>query len=84
MDDIKKVILNKFRNACAHFRFKLVKDKEGNIVEDKIYIYDEDNNGINNFNLIIDLNEFVKIVREVEIELERQKNNEEKFVKKSK
>jgi len=83
MCDIKKVILNKFRNACAHFRFKLVKDKDGNIIEDKIYIYDEDNNGINNFNLIIDLNEFVRIVREVEIELDKQKNKEEQSIQKS-
>jgi len=74
-EEIKQHILIKFRNASQHFRFKPVKDDNGNIVEDKIYIYDENNNGVNNFNLIIDLKEFVNIIREVELNINSQKEN---------
>lgn len=69
-DEIRKTLLTKIRNASAHFRFKPVKDNNGQLLENKIYIYDEDNKGINNFNLIIDLEELVNIIREVEIQME--------------
>lgn len=73
IDETRKSFLIKIRNACAHFRFKPVKDRNGNILEDKIYIYDEDNKGENNFNLIIDLKYLIEIIRKVEIQIELQK-----------
>ena len=38
-------IINKLRNSIAHFRFKVVKDHNNNIIDDKIYLYDEYNDG---------------------------------------
>ena len=72
-DEVKAYILDKLRNSSAHFRFKIVKDKEGNIKEDKIYLYDEDNNGVNNFNIIMDIHELLNIIRKVEEDLNRKK-----------
>ena len=72
-EDIKQHILNKLRNATAHFRFKLVKDNDGNIIEDKIYLYDQDNMGNNNFNIIIDIKELLSIVRDIELEMDKIK-----------
>lgn len=73
-DEVRKTILTKIRNASEHFRFKPVKDNDGNILEDKIYIYDEDNRGVNNFNLIIDLRDLIGIIREVEKQIEITQN----------
>ena len=70
--NLKANILDKLRNASCHFRFKPVKDSEGNIVEDKIYLYDRDDNGIINFNMIIDIKDLVEIAREVELDLIRK------------
>ena len=68
--EMKKYILDKFRNACAHFRFKPVLDKNGNVVDDKIYIYDKyDESNETNFDFIIDIKDFVEITRQVEIGL---------------
>ena len=57
-----------FKKLNSEIWVDLVNNKESNLGEPlpkgNIRFYDEDNNGINNFNLIIDLNEFVKIVRE--------------------
>lgn len=69
INDIKKYIINKLRNSVAHFRFKLIKDQNNNIIENKIYLYDEYNNGVNNFNIVINLNDLVEVVRKVEIGL---------------
>ena len=70
--DLKANILDKLRNSTCHFRFKPVKDSEGNLVEDKIYLYDRDDNGIINFNMIIDIKDLVEIAREVELDLIRK------------
>jgi hypothetical protein len=75
-EDLKKYLLDKLRNSLAHFRFKPVLDKEGNIVNDKIYIYDTyDESSNNNFDLIIDIKDFVELTREIELGL-LKKNNE--------
>lgn len=75
-EDLKKYLLDKLRNSLAHFRFKPVLDKEGNIVNDKIYIYDTyDESSNNNFDLIIDIKDFIEITREIELGL-LKKNNE--------
>ena len=74
-NEIKKYILDKFRNACAHFRFKPVLDKNGNVVEGKIYIYDKyDESNETNFDFIIDIKDFVEITRQVEKGLLQKKN----------
>ena len=71
---IKSNIMNKFRNSFAHFRFKQVKDEKGNIIPDKIYLYDKyeelDNN---NFNIIIDLKDLVELTRQIEIGLSKKR-----------
>ena len=69
---MKELIVTKFRNSSAHFRFKPIKDESGNIIEDKIFLYDECNDGNNNFNLVINLNDLVDIVRKVEISYQQQ------------
>ena len=69
---IKNNILDKLRNSTCHFRFKLVKDKNGNIVEDKIYIYDKfDDTNETNFNMILDIRDLVEIARRIELGLEK-------------
>lgn len=72
-EEIRKHILEKLRNATAHFRFKLVKDNNGNIIDDKIYLYDQDNMGNNNFNIIIDIKNLLSIVRDIELEMNKIK-----------
>ncbi len=75
--EIKKYILDKFRNACAHFRFKPVLDNQGNIVEDKIYIYDKyDESNETNFDIILDIRDFVEITRQVEKGLLQKKDED--------
>ena len=75
--EIKKYILDKFRNACAHFRFKQVLDNQGNIVEDKIYIYDKyDESNETNFDIILDIRDFVEITRQVEKGLLQKKDED--------
>ena len=74
-NEIKKYILDKFRNACTHFRFKPVLDKNGNVVEDKVYIYDKyDESNETNFDFIIDIKDFVEITRQVENGLLQKKD----------
>ena len=74
--NVKSNILDKLRNSICHFRFKPVKDSNGKIVEDKIYLYDKFENSDNtNFNMIIDIKDLVAIVRTIEMGLEI-KNNE--------
>lgn len=71
--NIKSNIMNKLRNSFAHFRFKQVKDKDGNIVSNKIYLYDKyEESSNNNFNLIIDLKDLVELTRQVEIGLSKK------------
>lgn len=71
---IKSNIMNKFRNSFAHFRFKQVKDEKGNIVPDKIYLYDKyEELDSNNFNIIIDLKDLVELTRQIEIGLSKKK-----------
>ena len=66
--------MNKFRNSFAHFRFKQVKDEKGNIVPDKIYLYDKyEELDSNNFNIIIDLKDLVELTRQIEIGLSKKK-----------
>ena len=61
------------RNSICHFRFKPVKDEDGNVVEDKVYLYDKyDNSESNNFNLIIDINKLVDITNQIELSLENK------------
>ena len=65
--------MNKLRNSFAHFRFKQVKDKDGNIVSNKIYLYDKyEESSNNNFNIIIDLKDLVELTRQVEIGLSKK------------
>ena len=71
-------MLDKFRNSCAHFRFKPVKDKDGNIMENKIYLYDKyDDSTQNNFNIIVDIIDLVEIIRQIEINLSKTIQSEE-------
>ena len=71
-DGLKSNILDKLRNSIVHFRFKPVKDNKGNIVEDKVYLYDRyDNSTDNNFNIIIDVKDLVEIARQVELDLSK-------------
>ena len=70
---IKSNIMNKFRNSFAHFRFKPVRDEKGNIVQDKIYLYDKyEETDTNNFNIIIDLKDLVELTRQIEIGLSKK------------
>lgn len=74
--NVKSNILDKLRNSICHFRFKPVKDSNGKIVEDKIYLYDKFENSDNtNFNMIIDIKDLVAIVRKIEIGLEIKNTN---------
>ena len=74
-DDMIQFIISKLRNSCAHFRFKPVKDQNGNLIEDKIYLYDENNNGINNFNIVMNLSDLTSIIREIELKFESDKKH---------
>ena len=77
IDEIKEYILNKLRNSSMHFRFKIVKDENDNIINDKIYLYDEYNDGRNNFNIIVDIKELFNVIRQIELSIDSQieKNN---------
>ena len=78
ISEIKAYMLDKFRNSCAHFRFKPVKDKDGNIMENKIYLYDKyDDSTQNNFNIIVDIIDLVEIIRQIEINLSKTIQGEE-------
>lgn len=69
------------RNAVSHLRFKDVRDENGDIIEDKVLIYDANENGILTyskifsieelFDYVSNLSEFLKgnIVKKDEIEL---------------
>ena len=70
----KEFLLTKLRNIGAHFRFKLVRDTNGNIVDDKIYVYDEYNDGTNNFNMIIDINDLIEVIRQIELDMGQKVN----------
>ena len=86
--EMKRYILDKFRNAFAHFRFKPVIDNNGEIVTDKIHIYDKyDESNDTNFDIILDIKDFVEITRQVEKGLLQKKDemfdiNEENRFKK--
>ncbi len=70
---IKAFIIRKIRNACIHFRFKPVYDKEGNMVEDMVYLYDKNNDfSPTNFNTIIKLKDLIEIVNKVETKIEQE------------
>ncbi len=69
--NMKNYIINKLRNSVAHFRFKALKEQDNSVVEDKIYLYDEYNDGTRNFNIVMNLNDLVNIARAVEIEMKQ-------------
>ena len=69
--NMNKYIINKLRNSVAHFRFKALKGQGNSVVEDKIYLYDEYNDGTKNFNIVMSLNDLVNIARTVEIEMKQ-------------
>lgn len=69
--NMKNYIVNKLRNSVAHFRFKALKEQDNSVVEDKIYLYDEYNDGTRNFNIVMNLNDLVNIARAVEIEIKQ-------------
>ena len=70
---IKNNILDKLRNSTCHFRFKLVKDQNGKIMEDKIYLYDRFNDSSDtNFNMILDIQDLVETARSIELVLEKK------------
>lgn len=73
VEEIKTYIIKKLRNSCAHFRFKIVKDENNQIIEDKVYLYDEYNDGRNNFNIIISINTLINIIRSIELSMEKEK-----------
>lgn len=74
-EEMKRFLLDKLRNSLAHFRFKPVLDKEDKIVDGMIYIYDSyDESDEHNFDLIIDIKDFVEITRQVELGLLKKKN----------
>lgn len=85
INQIKNFILDKLRNSSVHFRFKQVKDQNGNIIPNKIYIYDKyDEETITNFNLIIDLKDLLEITRQIEIGLiNKSLNDSEKIINES-
>jgi len=77
LEDIKHQLrLNEFdrtqnfirclRNAFEHFRVKPARDNDGNILEDKIYIYDEENTGENNFNMVVDIKVLIELLKKLE------------------
>lgn len=76
--EIKEFIVTKLRNSSAHFRYKIVKDENGNVLEDKIYLYDEYNDGTNNFNIIMNINNLVQIIRQIELDIKNERYMEEK------
>ena len=47
----------------------IVKEEDGNINEDKIYLYDEYNEGSKNFNIVMSLNDLINFVRIIQTEL---------------
>ena len=69
--NMKNYMINKLRNSVAHFRFKAVKEQDNSVVGDKVYLYDEYNDGTKNFNIVMSLNDLVNIARAVEIEMKQ-------------
>ena len=79
---LKSNLLDKLRNSIVHFRFKPVKDNDGNIVENKVYLFDKyDNSDNNNFNVIMDINDLIEIARQVELDLSRSHEDFEGITK---
>ncbi len=58
-------IADHLRDASAHFFIEPAKDENGNIMENKMYVYNKDKNE-KNFSVIIDMDKFVEITRKVE------------------
>lgn len=71
LDKLKKFILDKIRNSAAHFRIRPVEDASGNVVEDKICIYDKpDELSDPNFFVVMDLQEYVEMIHGIEQDLQ--------------
>ena len=83
-DAIVNTFLERLRNASCHYRIKPVRDRKGNLIEDKVYIFDEDNYGNNNFNIILDIDEALELTRKVEIALENSLDKDDDAPIKSK
>jgi len=75
IDDYARFFIRSIRNSVEHFRVKPVKDKNGNVLPDKVYLFDENLNGENNFNIIVDIKDLVEIIRNLEIEMEKTKQD---------
>ena len=74
LDGVRDYLLNKLRNSFCHFRFKPVKDNDGNILENMIYLYDKfDGTSDTNFNMIVELKDLVAVAKELEDILEANK-----------
>ena len=69
-------LLQKLRNTITHYRFKIIKDE--NNEENLLYLFDEDNQGIINFNIIININDLLEIIKNIENQLVLQKQDEPK------
>ena len=69
--NVKANILDKIRNAAIHFRIEPVYDNQGNVVPNKIHLYDKNENMSQdtNFNIILDINYLLEFARLVETSL---------------
>ncbi len=77
--NLKSNLLDKLRNSNLHYRFKIVKDDDGNVVKDKVYLYDKRGNSTNNnFNAIVDIEYLLKITHEIEEDLYKKYSEENK------
>ncbi len=50
-EDINRVL----RNATSHFRFNEVRDAEGNLIENKVQVYDINKKGVTTFEQVYDI-----------------------------
>ena len=65
-DEIVKYFLEKLRNSANHLRIKPVYDNNENMIENAVYIYDEDNYGNNNFNYYVNIHILFNLINEIE------------------
>ena len=76
-EEMQEYIIRKLRNSSAHFRYRIVKDENGNIDDDKIELYDEDNRGRLNYIGVFDMNYLLEVTRLCELDIEKKFETEE-------
>lgn len=78
-DELKGFILDKLRNSFAHIRFNPIKDSNGNIIDNKLHLYDQaDENEPHNFDIVVDTRELIELVRTVELVINPDENKNKK------